>query len=123
MVVERSNGDLCFGPAPDAAPERGTAFSMQLPLTVSTTSSDSADTINDDLPLGGRNPTALITRDILFHACLAETRLKLTTEERRAHWKETIDAVIKINSQSLEGSSIGSDTFSGDLPTASVPPS
>lgn len=121
MVVQRANGDLCFGPAPDAAPERGTAFSLQLPLTVSSTDSESGSTINDDLPLGGRNPNALITRDILFHACLAETRLKLSTEERRAHWKETIDAIIKINGQSLDGASIGSDDFSGSLPTASVP--
>ena len=121
LVVQRRDGRLCFGPAPDAAPEKDTSFTLALPLTVNTSDNESGSRVSEELPLGGRNPNVLITRDLLFHSCLIESQLNLSADELREFWKSTLDAIVKINGQSLDGASITTDEFLGTLPGGGQP--
>ena len=69
---------------------------------------------DDEAYLGGRNPNVLISRDILLQSCLAETRLKLSNEERKALFSRTLDVIQAINSVPLDGASIETDVGSVD---------
>lgn len=103
-IIRKGDGSLCFGPQPDATiDEDGAAGTGSFGVGVG----------DNELPLGGRNPNVLITRDIFFQSCLAESRLNLDRAERIALFNRTLDLVRAINSASLEGASINSDSDSG----------
>lgn len=117
-IVRNSDGSICYGPQPDATiDEDGAAGVRSFSLGVG----------DDELPLGGRNPNVLITRDIFFQSCLAEARLKLDRTERLALFNRTLELVRAVNSASLEGASVDSDSDSGSqviyspsMPTAAA---
>lgn len=111
IIITNPDGTHCVGPPPDATTDLG--FSANVSV-FSGGGSDGAGGGEEELPLGGRNPNVLITRDILFQSCLAEARLGLDSEERKAHYLATMDLIGKINAQSLEGSSVEDVDQSGD---------
>lgn len=104
-IVRNADGTLCFGPQPDS--------SINVDVSGGLTSQmGSALNLKDDdneASLGGRNPNVLITRDLLFQSCLAETRLKLSAKQRKELFEKTLGVIQAINSQSLEGSAIEND--------------
>lgn len=116
MVVAFEDGTKCFAPAPDAVSDTGSDFSIALPLTVTTAGGGEAQ-FKDQVPLGGRNPNVLITRQILFESCLAEQRFNLSKEERLLHWQQTMQLIAAINQRSLDGLSVTNDNIAGSAPT------
>ena len=105
-IVKNPDGTYCYGPQPDGAiniSRSGTGINAG-----TVTGSD------DEAYLGGRNPNVLISRDLLFQSCLAEARLKLSNEERKALFSRTLDIIQAINSESLDGEAIESDTAAAD---------
>ena len=118
MIIQNKNGVVCFAPAPDAAQQIGGDVSIVLPFTVTLGEPSQANAFDDQIPLGGRNPNVLITRALLFEACMVEARSDMSKDERLAHWERTLKAIETINTGSLEGSSIQSDNFNASLPTA-----
>ncbi|MDX1571011.1 MAG: hypothetical protein R3200_11040, partial [Xanthomonadales bacterium] len=112
-------GTICVGPPPDATADLGFAADVTV---LGGGGTDSAGAGEEELPLGGRNPNVLITRDLIFQSCLAESRLGLDSDERKAHYKDLLDLLAKINAQSLEGSDVEEVGQSGDqsvvLPSA-----
>lgn len=121
MVVTFEDGKQCFAPPPDAATDTGSDVAIALPLSVSNTNAG-AGNFQDQVPLGGRNPNVLITRQIMFESCLAEQRFELTREERILHWQRTLQMVALINQRSLEGLSVRSDNIAETTPTLNYQP-
>ena len=105
-IVKNSDGTICYGPQPDGTINKS--------LSGAGTSGLTAGATDDEAYLGGRNPNVLISRDILFQSCLAETRLKLSNEERKALFSRTLDVIQAINSVPLDGASIETDVGSVD---------
>lgn len=104
LVVNNGDGTVCYGPPADATIDlTGSASSKGLKIGVG----------DDEIPLGGRNPNVLLTRDLLFQACLAEARMGLTKAERKKLFSEVLKVVTDVNAQSLEGENISSDSDSG----------
>ena len=68
----------------------------------------------EELPLGGRNPNVLVTRDIIFQSCLAEALLGLNADELKAYYQAMMELLAKVNAQSLEGSRVENTGQSGD---------
>jgi hypothetical protein len=56
----------------------------------------------------------LLSRDLIFQSCLAEARLGLNADERRAHYQALLDLLAKVNANSLEGKNIENENESGD---------
>jgi hypothetical protein len=50
--------------------------------------------------------SVLVTRDLLFQSCLAESRLGLSGDERKARYQALLDPLAKINADSLEGKNV-----------------
>ncbi len=111
IIVTNPDGTICVGPPPDATADLGFAASVSV---LSGGGTDGGSAAEEELPLGGRNPNVLVTRDILFQSCLAEARLGLSEQERKDHYKATMELLAKVNSQSLEGSEVESESESGD---------
>lgn len=105
-IVKNPDGTYCYGPQPDGAiniSRSGTGINV-----------GTVTGVDDEAYLGGRNPNVLISRDLLFQSCLAEARLKLSNEERKALFSRTLDIIQAINSESLDGEAIESDTAAAD---------
>lgn len=103
IIVNNGDGTVCFGPPADATIDLdGSASSGTFRAGAS----------DDEIPLGGRNPNVLVTRDILFQACLAESRLGLSKNERKALFQNVLDLIRDINAQTLEGDSVTTDADS-----------
>jgi len=102
-IVKNADGTYCFGPQPDSS------ISVDISADSSTSPLSSVMDNDDESSLGGRNPNVLITRDLLFHSCLAEARLKLSKKERKELFEKTLSVIQTVNGQSLEGSSVISD--------------
>jgi len=113
-IVRNPDGTLCYGPQPDASIDESAGGALKV-LSFGDSS--------DELPLGGRNPNVLVTRDILFQSCLAETRLKLDREERIKLFYKTLDVIQVINAKTLDGAAVTSDANSGsqNIPQSTVP--
>lgn len=113
-VVRNSDGTLCYGPQPDASIDASAGGALKW---------FSFGDNSDELPLGGRNPNVLVTRDILFQSCLAETRLKLDREERIKLFYKTLDVIQGINAKTLDGAGVTSDANSGsqNIPQSAAP--
>ena len=111
-VVRNADGSLCFGPPPDAAIDVGAGAQLKMV---------GAGAMDNELPLGGRNPNVLITRDILFQSCMAEARLGLSGDERVKLFRETLGVVKAVNTSTLEGASITTDADSGQQTIPAVP--
>lgn len=104
LVVNNGDGTLCYGPPADATIDLdGSASAKGVKIGAG----------DNEIPLGGRNPNVLITRDLLFQACLAEARMGLTKAERKKLFGEVLNAITEVNAQSLEGDSVSSDSDSG----------
>jgi hypothetical protein len=100
-IVRNPDGTVCYGPMPDVSLDEDASGVF------------SSFSLNDgqiETALGGRNPNVLVTRDIFFQACLAESRLNMTRQERVQLFRKTLDAVVQINSQSLDGEAVTDDT-------------
>lgn len=103
-IVRNPDGTICYGPHPDTTIDiDGAAGTKGVTLAAG----------DNELPIGGRNPNVLITRDIFFQSCLAEARLGLSNKERRELFDKTLETVAQINSGSLEGAYVQSDAASG----------
>ena len=112
LIVSNSDGTVCFGPPPDATTDLGMAANVSI---LSGGGSDSVTGGEEEIPLGGRNPNVLITRDLLFQSCLAEARFELTREERIEHFSRTLKVIQALNGQSLEGVSVESNNVEDDV--------
>lgn len=102
-IVKNADGTYCFGPQPDSS------ISLDLSADSSTSPLSSVTDNDNESSLGGRNPNVLITRDLLFQSCLAESRLKLSKKERKELFEKTLSVIQAVNGQSMEGSSVVSD--------------
>lgn len=113
-IVRNPDGTLCYGPQPDSSIDESAGGALKW---------FSFGDNSDELPLGGRNPNVLVTRDVLFQSCLAETRLKLDREERIELFYKTLDVIQGINAKTLEGAAVTSDANSGsqNIPQSAVP--
>ncbi|MEM9300983.1 MAG: hypothetical protein AAGE01_02670 [Pseudomonadota bacterium] len=109
LIIRNPNGTVCVGPPPDA----GSDLAYGASVSIVSSGSGGGSAGDDEMSLGGRNPNVLITRDIFFQGCLAEARLELSKAERRKLFGQILDAVTKINAQSLEGAGISSDVDVG----------
>jgi hypothetical protein len=105
-IVKNPDGTYCYGPQPDGA--------INISRSVTGINGGTVTGGDDEAYLGGRNPNVLISRDLLFQSCLAEARLKLSNEERKALFSRTLDIIQAINSESLDGEAIESDTAAAD---------
>lgn len=113
-IVRNPDGTFCYGPPPDSTIDEQAGGAVKW-LSFGDNS--------DELPLGGRNPNVLVTRDILFQSCLAETRLKLDPQQRIQLFYKTLEIVSRINAQSLDGTAVASDADSGSqtIPEPQIP--
>jgi hypothetical protein len=114
-IVKNKDGSFCFGPPPDASftDSMGASFGLTLVDTSKNDgSSDALDDAHQRLSLGGRNPNVLISREILFETCLLMEKAKLNPEQMLDLYNKTIDAIVKINSKTLDGDKISSDNGS-----------
>lgn len=118
IIVNNGDGTVCYGPPADATIDLDGSTSFK---GVSLGAGD------NEIPLGGRNPNVLVTRDILFQACLAEARMDLSKNERKALFNSVLKTISDVNAQTLEGESVSTDADSGSqvIPgqMASDPPS
>lgn len=105
-IVKNPDGTYCYGPQPDGA--------INISRSGTGINGGTVTGVDDEAYLGGRNPNVLISRDLLFQSCLAEARLKLSNEERKALFSRTLDIIQAINSESLDGEAIESDTAAAD---------
>jgi len=105
-IVKNPDGTYCYGPQPDGA--------INISRSGTGINGGTGTGSDDEAYLGGRNPNVLISRDLLFQSCLAEARLKLSNEERKALFSRTLDIIQAINSESLDGEAIESDTAAAD---------
>lgn len=108
IIITNADGTVCVGPPPDATADLGFSAGVSV---FSGGGNDSAGGAEEEIPLGGRNPNVLVTRDILFQSCLAESRLDLNADERKAHFAATLQLVQQINAQSLEGEGVENDGY------------
>jgi len=110
-VVKTKNGSYCFGPSPDAAfnDTMGMGFNLELLTFGDDNTDDSFDDAHLRNNLGGRNPNVLITRELLFEACIMGDRANLTQQQMIDIYKATLGTIEKINSQSLDGAGIRTD--------------
>lgn len=111
-IVRNPDGTVCYGPQPDASIDVADGVGV------------SALAYGDEsveLPLGGRNPNVLISRDIFFQTCLAESRLDLSREERIKLFYRALDMVEKVNAGSLDGASITTDADSAKQTIPELP--
>ncbi len=113
-IVRNADGTFCYGPPPDSSIDEQAGGAVKW---------FSFGNNADELPLGGRNPNVLVTRDILFQSCLAEARLKLDREERIKLFYKTLEVLQGINSKTLEGAAVTTDADSGsqNIPQSNVP--
>jgi len=113
-IVRNEDGTICYGPPPDASIDEQAGGAVKW---------FSFGDNNDELPLGGRNPNVLITRDLLFQSCLAESRLKLNNEQRIKLFYKTLAIVQSINGKSLDGNAVTTNADSGSqtIPQGVVP--
>lgn len=112
-IVKNDDGTICYGPQPDATIDETVAGSN---------SAFGIGAADEELPLGGRNPNVLITRDILFQSCLAESRMRLTKAERMKLYYKTLDTIQAINSATLEGAYITNDNSNQSIAVPAAPP-
>jgi len=126
LIITNPDGTICVGPPPDATADLGFAADV----SVLGTGGDSGGVSGgeEEIPLGGRNPNVLVTRDLLFQSCLAESRLKLSADERKQHYVALLELIARVNADSLEGKDVENVGQSGDqvpnipqLPQASRP--
>lgn len=104
IIVNNGDGTVCYGPPADATIDLDASTSFKgLQLGAG----------DNEIPLGGRNPNVLLTRDILFQACLAESRMDLSKNERKALFNSVLKTISDINTQTLEGESVSTDADSG----------
>ncbi len=111
-VVKNKDGSFCFGPPPDAAftDSMGASIGMTLvDVSKNEGSSDALEDAHQRSGLGGRNPNVLISREILFELCLLQERADLTSDQMVGLYETTLDAIVKINANSLDGDNITSD--------------
>ena len=104
-IIRNADGSICYGPQPDSTVDDDISMGTQFA---------GLGASDNEIPLGGRNPNVLITLDIFFQACLAEARLNLTGAQRVDLFNKTLDLVRAVNTASLEGASISSDSDSGN---------
>ena len=111
LVIKNADGTLCVGPPPDAAFSDSKSDSLGITLVNydNSQTSDSIGNAHARLPLGGRNPNVLVTRDLLFEACLFAQRAKLNQEQQLKLYRETLYTIQQVNNGSLDGSSVTSD--------------
>lgn len=112
IIITNPDGTICVGPPPDATADLGFAANV----SVLGTGGDSGGVAGgeEEIPLGGRNPNVLVTRDLMFQSCLAEVRLKLTADERKQHYAALLELIAKINADSLEGKDVENIGQSGE---------
>ncbi len=115
-IVRNDDGTFCYGPMPDAALDEGVSGGVNT-IGVSSFSGGEGQI---ETPLGGRNPNVLITRDIFFQTCLAESRLNMNRDERMELLHKTLEAVVKINTKSLDGDSIKTDTPASSIDLSNI---
>ena len=124
IIVTNPDGSVCVGPPPDATADLG--FSSNFSLLGGKGDDVGGGGGEEELPLGGRNPNVLITRDVLFQSCLAEARLGLSPDERKAHYQATMQLIATINAKTLDGNNIQSDAESANqritVPNADIRP-
>jgi len=111
LIITNPDGSICVGPPPDATADMGFSAGVSV---FSGAGTDGASGNEEEVPLGGRTANVLVTRDMLFQSCLAEARLNLTPDERKAHHQALLDALVKINSQTLDGEERGESSQVGD---------
>lgn len=104
IIVNNGDGTVCFGPPADATIDLDGSTSFR---------GFNFGAGDNEIPLGGRNPNVLVTRDILFQACLAESRMGLSKNERKALFNQVLQTLGDINAQTLEGGNVSSDADSG----------
>jgi hypothetical protein len=109
LIVTNADGSICVGPPPDATSDLGISASVSV---LGGAEQGGAAGGEEELPLGGRNPNVLVTRDLLFQSCLAEARLNLSPEERKAHHAALMQLIAGINGHTLEGVDIQTDAES-----------
>jgi hypothetical protein len=113
-IVKNKDGSFCFGPSPDAAftDSMGTSLGFTMTMIDMTKNSGSSDSMQDAhirSGLGGRNPNVLISREILFETCLLIERAQLSPAQMVELYKTSLDAIVKINQVTLDGTAILSD--------------
>ncbi|WP_440056882.1 hypothetical protein ACSLBF_18545 (plasmid) [Pseudoalteromonas sp. T1lg65] len=114
---EAAKEKYCMSPAPDAVATRSEGFSVAIPKT----GLGEADNIGADI-LGGRNPTTLISRALLYRTCELSLNLQLSKEEALALYRDTLGAITKIAASGLGTGSLASqaNTAINQVPNTAV---
>ncbi|WP_440056901.1 hypothetical protein ACSLBF_18645 (plasmid) [Pseudoalteromonas sp. T1lg65] len=93
---ENAKQKYCVSPAPDAVATRSEGFSVTVPKT----GLGEADNVGADM-LGGRNPTTLISRSLLYRTCELSLNQQLSKEEALALYRDTLETITKIAASAL----------------------
>jgi hypothetical protein len=122
IVIRNADGSLCVGPPPDAAfsDSKSNDLGVTLVNVDNSETNDSVSNAHARLPLGGRNPNVLVTRDLLFEACLFSQRANLSQEQQLKLYRETLYTIQKVNNGSLDGAAVTTDTPNDSISTTSA---
>lgn len=118
----------CRSPSPDVVMGSSSAFSESVPLKLMGSEQASASKQFDTAMLGGRSPSVLISREILFRGCELASNHQLSTEQALALFRDSLDkiAVIVQTTRQEVGTAAGSSEGSASsvlTPPAATPQS
>lgn len=86
----------CRSPSPDVVVGSSTAFNESMPLKLLGSEQAAGNTQFDTAMLGGRSPTVLISREILFRGCELASNYPLTTEQVLALFRDSLEKIVLI---------------------------
>lgn len=122
VIIFRTPDDkerFCIAPYPDAVPTFGDGVTLSLPgRSIGDTNNIGADV------LGGRSPSTLITRELLYRSCELAMNYQLDKGEAQALYRDTLSAIVKITtSQTGNGTApLEAKTSITTVPTPSPSP-
>ncbi len=118
--LERDTSDqiiMCTGPEPDATYDEVREIALDIGL-VNVSTGAAAGVGAQESPLGGRAPSVLITRELMFRLCETAFNYKLSKEEYLSLYRETLSVVRDVGSTStVEGTATVAPQPSFVLPT------
>lgn len=126
----------CMAPAPDALVDRSTSLSVPKLGPMGGAASAAAGSGGDapgkgalsigstanDMNLGGRSPTVLIVREVLYRFCEFSLNAELPKEDQIQLWRQLVPALISASLSGTAPATPPAQPGTSSLPPAPVPP-
>lgn len=94
IVLSRTDGRyICAQPAPDATYDSGISDSLSLSLPTNERGANSLGSNANEIALGGRTPTLLMTRELMYRTCEFSNNQNLNKTEATALFTQVLKTI------------------------------